>query len=50
MLCGTGQMREVTGLSLSIGTRMVGRKELLTRVGGVYAPEADIEPEKFIGP
>jgi len=46
--CGIGQMREATGLSLSIGTRMLARKELLTDRGGVYAPEACLDPAMFI--
>jgi hypothetical protein len=41
-------MREATGLSLSIGTLMLARKELLTEEGGVYAPEACLDPRKFI--
>jgi saccharopine dehydrogenase-like NADP-dependent oxidoreductase len=45
--CGTGQMREVTGLSLSLGTQMLLRKEL-TREGGVFAPEACLDPGTFI--
>lgn len=48
LLCGVGQMREVTGLSLSIGTLMLGRKELSVAEGGVYAPEGCIDPDKFI--
>ncbi len=44
MLCGTGQMREVTGLALSIGAQMLARKQLLTTEGGVYAPEAILDP------
>ncbi|MFB0535851.1 MAG: saccharopine dehydrogenase family protein [Anaerolineae bacterium] len=46
--CGVGQMREATGLSLSIGTLMLARRELLTEEGGVYAPEACLDPQKFI--
>jgi lysine 6-dehydrogenase len=46
--CGTGQMREVTGLSLSIGAQMLARRELLTGEGGVYAPEGCLDPELFI--
>jgi hypothetical protein len=41
-------MREATGLSLSIGTLMLARRELLTEEGGVYAPEACLDPQKFI--
>lgn len=48
LLCGVGQMREATGLSLSVGALMLGRKELLTRKGGAYAPEGCIDPAKFI--
>lgn len=48
MLCGTGQMREATGLSLAVGALMVGRKQLLTTQGGVYAPEGCIDPAVFI--
>ena len=46
--CGIGQMREATGLSLSVGTLMLARGELLTAGGGVYAPEACLDPQKFI--
>jgi lysine 6-dehydrogenase len=46
--CGIGKMREATGLSLSIGTRMLARKELLTERGGVFAPEACLDPQLFI--
>lgn len=46
--CGVGQMREATGLSLSIGTLMLARGELLTEEGGVYAPEACLDPQTFI--
>jgi lysine 6-dehydrogenase len=48
LVCGIGQMREATGLSLSIGTLMLARRELLTEEGGVYAPEACLEPQTFI--
>lgn len=48
MLCGIGQMREATGLSLAIGALMVGRKQLLTTEGGVYAPEGCIDAAVFI--
>ena len=46
--CGVGQMREASGLSLSIGTLMLARRELLTREGGVYGPEACLDPQEFI--
>jgi saccharopine dehydrogenase-like NADP-dependent oxidoreductase len=48
MACGIGNMREATGLSLSIGTLMLARKELLVEGGGVYAPEACLEPQIFL--
>ncbi|MBI2061238.1 MAG: saccharopine dehydrogenase NADP-binding domain-containing protein [Nitrospirae bacterium] len=48
MLCGIGQMREATGLSLSIGAQLLGEKKLLTKEGGVYAPEGCLDPQDFI--
>lgn len=47
--CGIGTMREATGISLSIGALMLARGELLTEQGGVYAPEACLDPQIFIG-
>jgi saccharopine dehydrogenase (NAD+, L-lysine-forming) len=47
-LCGTGQMREATGLSLAVGTAMLARGELTTTEGGVYAPEGCLDPDAFI--
>ena len=46
--CGIGQMREATGISLAVGALMICRKELLTREGGVYGPEACLDPAKFL--
>ena len=46
--CGIGQMREATGLCLSIGAQMMAKNELLSEEGGVYAPEACIEPTRFL--
>jgi saccharopine dehydrogenase-like NADP-dependent oxidoreductase len=48
LLCGVGQMREVTGLSLSVGTQMLVRRELTTTAPGVYAPEGCLVPAMFI--
>jgi len=48
VLCGVGQMREATGLSLSVGAQMVAKKRILAEKGGVYAPEAAIDPLTFI--
>jgi len=45
--CGIAQMRESTGLSLAVGTLMLARKEILTTEGGVYGPEACLDPVKF---
>jgi lysine 6-dehydrogenase len=45
--CGIAQMRESTGLSLAVGTLMLARKEVLTTEGGVYGPEACLDPVKF---
>lgn len=37
---GTGEMREVTGLSLSVGAVLMAEKKTkVSQVGGVYAPE-----------
>jgi lysine 6-dehydrogenase len=48
LICGIGQMREATGVCLSIGALMLGRGQLLIEEGGVYAPEAVIEPNRFL--
>ncbi len=45
---GIGQMREATGLSLAVGTIMLARGETLTDRGGVYAPEACLDPVRFL--
>jgi len=45
---GVGQMRNATGLSLSVGSLMLGRNEVLAEEGGVYGPEACFEPGKFL--
>jgi saccharopine dehydrogenase-like NADP-dependent oxidoreductase len=49
LVCGVGEMRTATGLSLSIGAQMVARRELLTTEPGAYAPEGCLDPDKFIG-
>jgi lysine 6-dehydrogenase len=46
--CGIGQMREATGLSLSIGTLMLAQGKLTVQGGGVYAPEACLDSQQFI--
>ena len=48
MVCGVGLMREATGLCLSAGTQMLARKELTVKEGGVYAPEACLDPTAFL--
>jgi saccharopine dehydrogenase-like NADP-dependent oxidoreductase len=48
MACGIGQMREATGISLSIGALMLARGELLNGQGGVLAPEACLDPQVFL--
>jgi lysine 6-dehydrogenase len=53
MACGIGQMREATGLSLSIGTLMLGRRQLVSGGGGgggggVFAPEGCLDPLPFV--
>lgn len=47
MACGVGEMRATTGLSLSVGAQMLARGQITSR-GGVFAPEACLEPETFI--
>src|SRR5690606_17067393 len=47
-LCGIGQMRDSTGLSLSIGAQMLGRRQLTVEGGGVFAPEGCLQTEPFI--
>ena len=46
--CGTGQMRNITGLSLSVGALMLAKKELKTTEPGIYSPEGLVKPESFI--
>jgi saccharopine dehydrogenase-like NADP-dependent oxidoreductase len=48
MVCGVGQMREATAISLSAGTQMLARKELTVKEGGIYAPEACLDPQAFM--
>ena len=48
LLCGVGQMRDVTGVSLSVGTQMLSRRELTTSEPGVYAPEGCLAAAAFI--
>ncbi len=48
MACGISTMRESTGFSLSVGTLMLGRQQLIIDKGGVYAPEACYDPILFL--
>lgn len=48
MVCGVGTMRDATGLSLSIGARMLGTRQGLTKTGGVLAPEACLDPRELV--
>lgn len=48
MACGVGQMRESTALCLSAGIQMLARKELTVKEGGVYAPEACLDPGTLV--
>lgn len=48
LLCGTGQMREVTGVSLAVGVLMLGKKQLITKKPGVYGPEGCLAPKPFL--
>lgn len=48
MVCGVGEMRQATGISLAIGTLMLAKRQLTTEGGGVHAPEGCIDPQAFI--
>jgi len=45
---GIGQMRNATGLSLAVGSLMLGRGEVVTEEGGVFGPEACLDPTVFL--
>lgn len=45
--CGIGQMREATGLSLSIGAKLLMDGQL-TQKGGAFAPERCLQPGPFL--
>ncbi|MFC1890133.1 hypothetical protein ACFL4G_10290 [Thermodesulfobacteriota bacterium] len=48
MSCGTGEMREITGLALSVGALMLGKRELTVKGGGVYPPEGCLDAATFL--
>jgi len=47
-LCGTGTMRNATGIALSIGARLLAARQLTVEQGGVYGPEGCFNPEEFL--
>ena len=47
-LCGTGTMRDATGIALSIGAQLLAVKKLTVEQGGVYGPEGCFDPEDFL--
>lgn len=48
MACGLGTMRDGTALPLAAGACMLARNELTVTEGGVYAPEACVDPDRFV--
>ena len=44
MLCGVGRMRQATGMPLALGAIMLAKGQVLVSEGGVYGPEAAIDP------
>lgn len=47
-LCGTGTMRDATGIALSIGARLLAGAKLTVEEGGVYGPEGCFDPDDFL--
>ena len=47
-ICGTGTMREATGIALSIGAQLLAAKRLTVEQGGVYGPEGCFDPMDFL--
>ena len=47
-LCGTGTMRDATGIALSIGAQLLGAGKVEADQGGVYGPEGCFDPEDFL--
>lgn len=45
---GIATQRESTGLALSIGANLLGRKKLTVESGGVYGPEDCFEPQEVL--
>ncbi|HPQ69083.1 MAG TPA: saccharopine dehydrogenase NADP-binding domain-containing protein [bacterium] len=46
LLCGVGEMRQTTGLSLAAGAYLLGKGQL-TAGAGVFAPEGCLDPHAF---
>jgi len=44
MLCGVGRMRQATGVPLALGAIMLAKGQVLVSEGGIYGPEAAIDP------
>ena len=47
-LCGTGTMRDATGIALSIGARLLAGGKVTVEEGGVYGPEGCFDPDDFL--
>lgn len=47
-LCGTGTMRDATGIALSIGAQLLGAGKVEADQGGVYGPEGCFDPGDFL--
>jgi saccharopine dehydrogenase-like NADP-dependent oxidoreductase len=46
--CGIATQREATGLALSIGADLLGRKKLTVEGGGVFGPEDCFDPQQVM--
>ncbi len=47
-ICGTGTMRDATGIALSIGAQLLAARRLTVEEGGVYGPEGCFEATDFL--
>jgi saccharopine dehydrogenase-like NADP-dependent oxidoreductase len=47
-LCGTGTMRDATGIALSIGAQLLAARRLTVKEGGVFGPEGCFDPSDFL--
>jgi saccharopine dehydrogenase-like NADP-dependent oxidoreductase len=48
-LCGTGTMRDATGIALSIGAQLLASGKVDEDATGVRGPEGCFDPEEFLG-